>query len=161
MALQQKLASDVVPFMERWAVYRKHFVAGWGDMDFNAHMRNTAYLDRAADVRMMYLAEHGFPMTELRRLKIGPVIVKDEIEYYREIQLLEEFDADLALAGLAEHGGRFIMVNRFFGPDAKPVAKVTSVGSWLDLTVRKLVPAPPVLLKALSEMPRSEDFKVI
>ncbi|WP_229422843.1 thioesterase family protein [Telluria aromaticivorans] len=28
-------------------------IAGWGNMDFNAHMRNTAYLDKSADVRMM------------------------------------------------------------------------------------------------------------
>ena len=142
-------------------VYRKRFVAGWGDMDFNAHMRNTAYLDRAADVRMMYFAEHGFPMSEFHRLKIGPVIMKDEIEYYREVQLLEEINADLALAGLAEHGGRFVLVNRFFGPNGKAVAKVISVGGWLDLSARKLVPAPPALLKALSEMPRTGDFKIL
>jgi len=33
----------------RWRthVYEKTLIAGWGDMDFNAHMRNTAYLDKA------------------------------------------------------------------------------------------------------------------
>lgn len=34
--------------------YIKTFHVRWGDMDFNAHMRNTAYLDISADVRMMY-----------------------------------------------------------------------------------------------------------
>ena len=33
-------------------MFEKTFVAGWGDMDFNAHMRNTSFLDRSADVRM-------------------------------------------------------------------------------------------------------------
>ena len=37
-------------------MFQKTLVAGWGDMDFNAHMRNTAYLDTSADVRMMYFA---------------------------------------------------------------------------------------------------------
>jgi acyl-CoA thioester hydrolase len=27
---------------------RMNAVAGWGDMDFNSHMRNTAYLDKVA-----------------------------------------------------------------------------------------------------------------
>jgi acyl-CoA thioester hydrolase len=36
-----------------------------GDMDFNRHMRNTAYLDKSADVRMLFFAEHGFPMSNL------------------------------------------------------------------------------------------------
>jgi acyl-CoA thioester hydrolase len=29
-------------------MYEKKLLAGWGDMDFNAHMRNTAYLDKSA-----------------------------------------------------------------------------------------------------------------
>ena len=67
--------------------YLKTLLAGWGDMDFNGHMRNTAYLDKSADVRMMFFAEHGFSMSEFMRLKIGPVVMKDEIEYQREGKL--------------------------------------------------------------------------
>ena len=40
--------------------YSKEFLAGWGTMDFNGHMGNTAYLNLAADVRMAFFAEHGF-----------------------------------------------------------------------------------------------------
>ena len=58
--------------------YQKTFLAGWGDMDFNSHMRNTAYLDKSADTRMVFFSEHGFPMSEFVRMKIGPVIIKDE-----------------------------------------------------------------------------------
>ncbi len=39
--------------------YYKEFLAGWGTMDVNGHMANTAYLDLAADVRMAFFAEHG------------------------------------------------------------------------------------------------------
>lgn len=45
----------------------KQFLAGWGTMDFNGHMANTAYLDLAADVRMAFFAEHGFPPSEFRQ----------------------------------------------------------------------------------------------
>ncbi len=45
-------------------MYSKTLYAGWGDMDFNSHMRNTAYLDKTADVRQMFLIENGFPMEE-------------------------------------------------------------------------------------------------
>ena len=80
-------------------MFERRLVAGWGDMDFNSHMRNTAYLDKAADVRMMFFAEHGFPMSEFARLRLGPVIMKDEIEYYREVNLLDEVRVTLAIAG--------------------------------------------------------------
>ena len=142
-------------------MFQKRLVAGWGDMDFNSHMRNTAYLDKSADVRMMYFAENGFPMSEFVRLKIGPVIMKDEIEYFREVHLLEEFDVDLAIAGLAEDGSRFVVRNRFLRSDGKPLAKVTSVIGWLDLGARKLVAAPPALFKLLSDISRTSDFQTL
>ena len=63
--------------------YARQFLAGWRTMDFNGHLANTAYLDLAADVRMAFFAEHGFPPTEFRRLAIGPVVRKDELEYFR------------------------------------------------------------------------------
>ena len=58
-------------------------------MDFNGHLANTAYLDLAADVRMAFFAEHGSPPTEFRRHAIGPVVRKDELEYFREVKLHE------------------------------------------------------------------------
>ncbi len=48
--------------------YAKEFLAGWATMDINGHMANTSYLDLAADVRMAFFAEHGFPPAEFRKL---------------------------------------------------------------------------------------------
>ena len=45
-------------------------------------MKNTAFLDESGDVRMLFFAEHGFPMREFARLKVGPLIQTDEIEYF-------------------------------------------------------------------------------
>ena len=140
-------------------MYEKILLAGWGDMDFNAHMRNTAYLDKSGDVRMMFFSEHGFPMSEFSRLRLGPVIQKDEIEYFREVNLLDELKVTLSVAGLAEDGSRWIIRNEFFRPDGKLAARVTSVGGWLDLSVRKLVTAPAGLLAAMKELSRSSDFQ--
>lgn len=68
-------------------MYSKTFFAGWGDMDFNSHMKNTAFLDKSAAAPMMFFSENGFPMQEFIRLKLGPVIMKDEVEYEREVGL--------------------------------------------------------------------------
>lgn len=140
-------------------MYSRTFVAGWGDMDFNSHMRNTAFLDHAADVRMMFFAEHGFPMREFMSRRIGPVIMKDELEYFREVALLQEISVTLAVAGLAPDGSRFLLRNEIFHvSDGKLCARVTSTGGWLDLNVRKLVAAPPELLGVLQLMPRAEGY---
>src|SRR5574341_115450 len=133
-------------------MYKKTLQAGWGDMDFNSHMGNTAYLDKAADVRMMFFSEHGFSMSEFVRLRLGPVVQKDELEYFREVNLLEELTITFDLAGLSEDGSRWILRNEFFRSDGKLVARVNSAGGWLDLSLRKLVAAPVGLLNALREL---------
>ena len=136
-------------------------MAGWGDMDFNSHMRNTAFLDKAGDVRMLFFAEHGFPMQEFLRRKIGPVIRKDELEYFKEVHLLEELRISLALAGLAEDGSRYLFRNEFRRADGKMAATVTSAGGWLDQTLRKLVAPPEALLAALRLLPQTDDFRAL
>ena len=140
--------------------FERTFQAGWGLMDFNAHMANTAYLDLSADVRMMFFAEHGFPMPEFQRLKLGPVIRRDEVEYFREIRLLDEVRVDVECAALSPDGARFTLRNSFYRKDGVLAARVTSHGGWLDLAQRKLVAPPDSLRAALEAMPKSQDFVV-
>lgn len=142
-------------------MYAKVLVAGWGDMDFNAHMRNTAYLDKSADVRMMYFSENGFPMSEFVRRRLGPVVMKEELEYFKEVGLLEQLRVTLSNAGLSEDGSRFRVRNEFFRTDETLAAKVTSAGGWLDLSTRKLVAPPVALLRALQSLARTDDFEVL
>lgn len=54
--------------------FSRTFHVRWGDMGFNAPMLNTAYLDTAVDVRLMYFAGNGFPSSEFGRLRLGPVV---------------------------------------------------------------------------------------
>ena len=138
-------------------MYTRTLYAGWADMDFNSHMKNTAYLDKTADVRQMFLIEHGFPVEEFLRLKIGPVIMKDEVEYFKEVGLQQEITVTYALAGHALDGSRFLLRHEIFRPDGKLSARVTSAGGWLDLADRKLVAPPPTLLSAMNSLERTSD----
>jgi acyl-CoA thioester hydrolase len=130
-------------------------------MDFNSHMKNTAYLDKTADVRQMFLIEHGFPVEEFLRLKIGPVIMKDEVESFKEVGLQQEITVTYALAGHALDGSRFLLRHEIFRPDGKLSARVTSAGGWLNLDDRKLVAPPPTLLSAMNSLERTSDFIVL
>ncbi len=130
-------------------MYEKTLYARWGDMDFNGHMKNTAYLDASADVRMMYFAANGFSMREFEQRRLGPVILRDELEYFRELRLLEPVRVTLSARDVAEDG-RFVLVNEFFREDGAKCARVTSNGAWLDLDRRKIT-APPEELRRLLE----------
>lgn len=139
-------------------MYTKVLYAGWADMDFNAHMKNTAYLDKAADVRQMFLIDHGFPMEEFLRLRIGPVVMKDEVEYYNEVGLQQQITVTYGLAGHAPDGSRFLLRHEIFRPDGKLSARVTSAGGWLNLAERRLMAPPPALLSAMNALEKTNDF---
>jgi acyl-CoA thioester hydrolase len=142
-------------------MYVKTLYAGWADMDFNGHMGNTAYLNKAADVRQMFLGENGFPMEEFLRLRIGPVVMKDELEYFKEVGLQQRIEVTCSLAGHAPDGSRFILRHEVFRPDGALSARVTSTGGWLNLAERKLMAPPPPLLAAMNALERTSDFLVL
>ncbi len=138
--------------------YARQFLAGWGTMDFNGHLANTAYLDLAADVRMAFFAEHGFPPSEFRRLALGPVIRKDELEYFREVGLHETVTVTYAALAMSADGARFVVENEIWSAGEERAATVRSTGGWLDLRARRLVVPPAALLKAFAQVPRGSGF---
>ena len=142
-------------------MYIKTLYAGWADMDFNSHMKNTAYLDKSADVRQMFLIENGFPVQEFSRLRIGPVVKKDEVEYFAEVHLQQQISVTYSIAGHALDGSRFLLRHEIFRPDGKLCARVTSLGGWLHLDERKLIAPPPQLLAVMNLLDKTEDFKVL
>ena len=127
-------------------------------MDFNGHMANTAYLNLAADVRMAFFAERGFPPGEFRRLALGPVIRKDELEYFREVGLHDTVTVTHAALAMSEDGARFVLENEVWSAGGERAAVVRSTGGWLDLRARKLVPPPASLLAVFLLVPRAPGF---
>jgi acyl-CoA thioester hydrolase len=127
-------------------------------MDFNGHMANTAYLNLAADVRMAFFAEHGFAPGELRKLAVGPVIRKDEVEYFREVGLHETVTVTYAVLAMSADGARFVVENEIWNAKGDLAATVRSTGGWLDLRGRRLVAPPPPLLAAFAQSPRAPGF---
>ncbi len=140
-------------------IFARTLYVGWGDLDTHAHMGNTAYLDKAVDVRMMFFQAHGFSVSELERLRLGPVVMRDEIEYYRELRLLEPINITLLLAGLSDDATRFRLRNEFYREDGKLIARLTTTGGWLDLATRKLTRPPANLIETMKQLARSDDFE--
>jgi acyl-CoA thioester hydrolase len=71
-------------------MFEQRFQVGRSHLDSNAHMRNTAYVDLAADVRVAYLAAAGFTIESFARMLFGPVIRQEELEYFRELRLMDQ-----------------------------------------------------------------------
>lgn len=142
-------------------MFERKFQAGWNDIDFNGHVRNTAYLDYSSTTRMLYFQENGFPMSEFRRLNFGPVVVRDEIEYASEIHFLEEFTVKIQVAGFSPNYRRCRVRNVFAKMDGTLSASVTSLVVWLDLNERRTIIPPIELISALKFLEPTDDFQSI
>lgn len=139
-------------------MFERSLHVGWGDLDFNGHMKNTAFLDKSGDVRMMFFAENGFSMREFEARRFGPVVQKDELEYFRELRMLDPVRVTLLVAGMSADGSRFAICNEFFRADGKLAARVKSTGGWLDLENRRLVVPPGQLLAVMNTIARTADW---
>ena len=142
-------------------VFEKTFHVGWAHVDFNGHLGNTSFLNLAVDVRMFFFAENGFSVSEFQRLRFGPVIMKDEITYFKEMYMLDKIRITFQNAGLSEDATRFRLRNDFFREDGKMAASLTTNGGWLGFDTRKLVVPPRKLANAMRNLARTDDFEVL
>ena len=131
----------------------------WAHLDANGHMANTAYLDIVVDVRFMYVSECGFPPAEFQRLGIGPVVRRDEVDYYRELRLMQQIRINMQLAGASDDMSKFKLRHEIRRDDGEVAARVTTLAGIFDLGSRKLIVPPQGLADALRALDRSGDFE--
>lgn len=139
--------------------FERLLYVGWAQVDFNGHMRNSAYLDMCSDVRFLFFLAHEFPASRFAGAQFGPVIQTDRLEYFREARLLDSLRVTLRLAGLAEDASRFRLQNDFYRTDGKLAATVVSAGGWLSLATRKLIVPPAEIRDALESLEQTAEFE--
>ena len=141
--------------------YAKTFTVRWADCDANGHMRNTAYSEYAVDVRIAFLDEHGFGFEQFRETGFGPVLLREEIDYLRELKLNEAVEVDYRQLGATEDGSRFRLEHTFTRADGKMAARLVVDGGWMDMRTRRLAPPPEALVRAWSQAPRADPWVVL
>lgn len=72
------------------------------DLDFYGHVNNARYLSMFEEARWEIITDHGFGFREIQKEKIGPVILRVDLRYKKELQCREnitittEFTSDIA-----------------------------------------------------------------
>jgi len=140
-------------------VFEQTMTVGWAQTDFNAHLRNSAYLDMCSDVRILYFEANGFSAAGFAELRFGPVVRTDNLAYFREVHLLDRVRVTLRAAGQSADGSRWRLQNDFYRPDGELSATVVSNGGWLNLAERRLMVPPPPILDAMNRLVRTDDYE--
>ncbi len=139
--------------------FSRVFQLRWSDADANGHVRHTVYPEIGVEARLAWLAEGGFDWKRFEEAGLGPVLLREEIDYLREVGLGEQVTVDLEALALSPDGGRWKLRHTISKTNGETAARVVVTGGWLDLTRRKLVVAPEGLLAILRSAPRAAGFE--
>lgn len=142
-------------------MFLKPFEIRWSDVDANAHLANSAYLNFMSHTRVSFFETYGFSMRTLNLHKIGPVLFYEHVHYFKESYLGMKLNVSLELIGLSEDGMFFMFEHNFYDEKGKHLAQCEIMGSWIDLKSRKLVPLTEQLLTQFRTIPHSDKFKVL
>jgi acyl-CoA thioester hydrolase len=141
--------------------FRASFQVAWQDLDANAHMKNTRYLDYAAQTRFLFFAANGLSFEAFRAAAIGPAVLEERITYRRELRFLDRFEMGFLEAARNASGSHFAIENQVWGPDGQLCARIWSRMVWFDLTHRKVTVPPAPLAAAMDRLQRTADFEVL
>ncbi|RQO32585.1 thioesterase [Taibaiella sp. KBW10] len=130
----------------------------WSQLDANMHLRHSAYADFAAQARLELMDKMQFGFNELARLRIGPVLFREELQYLKEIRPNETLQISCLLKSCRADGSRWSFLQKVYRTDGAVAAIIHADGAWIDLDKRKLTGLPEAAMLRFMEMPKTEDF---
>ena len=141
--------------------FSKLFETRWSDFDANHHMRHTVYNDCAAQLRLDLLVKNGFNMKILSKIGLGPVLLREETRFIKEVHIGENLTVDVEIIGLSESGDRWNMLHHIYKNEDTLAAIITVEGAWIDMKLRKIIAPPKELNDKFIDNYRSDDFEWI
>ena len=140
--------------------YEKTFEVRATDLDVNWHLTSSAYLEYALHARVSSMAEMGL-LSVLDELRLAPVVFRDEIDYRRELRMLDRVNVSVELAGLSEDASRWRLHQEFTRADGALSARIRTDGAWFDVRTRRLVVPPEDVVRPFGTLHHTDDFEVL
>lgn len=129
----------------------------WADIDANFHVRHTVYYDLGSEQRIRMLGAAGITMGYMQENHFGPVLFREECHFLREVRIEDVINVEMRICGLGRDFRKFAFQHRFLrGEDACAVVRVE--GAWFNAVTRKVFVPPQLLIDAVEQGPRTEDF---
>ena len=124
------------------ALYDKSIEIRWADCDANQHMRHSAYSDVCAHTRIGFLDHIGLTAEWFKEQGIGPVLFKEETEYFREAFMGEVLRITVESGEPTGAKKSVRIVNKVYKPNGELAAQHQVVVGWMDVKLRKVVELP-------------------
>ncbi|MCB0736788.1 MAG: thioesterase family protein [Bacteroidetes bacterium] len=134
------------------------YIVRWADVDANRHLRHSAYADFGAQTRVLALEQIGLSFNEMAKLKIGPILFREELIYRKEVPMNDKITVSCTLQKARRDASRWSMRHQIYRSDGQLAAIINVDGAWLDLKMRKLTTLSDEVVEKFNLIPRSSDF---
>ena len=131
----------------------------WADLDPNFHLRHSVYYDWGAMCRIEYLNKAGLGWKRMQQLQIGPIILREECIFKKEIRPDDVVTIDINLIKAKKDYSRFTIRHKIKKEPGIISAILTVDIAWLNGLTRKLAVLPEDDIKLLEHGPFADDFQ--
>jgi acyl-CoA thioester hydrolase len=131
----------------------------WADIDQNRHLRHSAYYDFGATVRIALFSQSGLTNAKLEELKIGPVLLREEAVFRREIKFEDKIVVDVEMTKSLPDFSRWSLHHHFYKEDNTLAATLNMDVVWIDLIKRKSTIPPIFVQEIFKSFPRAKNFE--
>ncbi len=141
--------------------YYKNIDIRWSDLDPNFHVKHSSYYDFGAYCRMCFFTDHGLTMQIMRDNTFGPVLLREECVFKRELHFGDEVAINVRLKHLWHDHTRWTLVHELYKNKEKLAAVITIDGAWIDSVKRKLTAPPPIANRTFEALIKTPDYSLI
>lgn len=131
----------------------------WADLDPNFHLRHSVYYDWGAMCRIEFLNKAGLSWKRMQQLQIGPIILREECIFKKEIRPDDVVTIDINLIKAKKDYSRFTIRHKIKKEPGIISAILTVDIAWLNVLTRKLAVLPQEDIKLLEHGPFADDFQ--
>ncbi|MES1227005.1 MAG: thioesterase family protein, partial [Bacteroidota bacterium] len=111
--------------------------------------------------RMNFLYGEGLTTQKLEEFKIGPIILREEAIFRREIKLEDKIVINVELLKASADFGRWSLRHNFLKEDGALAAVINLDGAWIDLEKRKMAVPNEFIQHVFGNFPKSPEFELI
>lgn len=136
----------------------EHYTATvmWAQIDGNMHLRHSAYADFATQARMFELEKLGITTDDFQRLKLGPILFREETIYLKEVKPSDTIKVVVNITKCLPDASRWTIRHELFRGDGKLAAEVIIDGAWMSMETRKLTIPPTELAERFMSLPKGQ-----
>ncbi len=129
----------------------------WADIDPNFHVLHSKYYDYCANARMQILQKNGVTMQAIQQYNIGPILLREECVFKRELKFGDTIEIRISLKSTDETYTRWSFINEIWKNGDTLAAVITVDGAWMDTIKRKIAAPPEEFRKAFEALPKAEN----